>query len=299
MHTIANKRIVFIGTVDLSAHCLKVLLSCKANVVGIFAKKKSVFNADFIDLWPLAQKANIPIFDTKDINDPEAVKNIRLLSPDVIFCFGWSQLLKEEVLGIAPMGVFGIHPAALPANRGRHPLIWALALGLESSALTLFKMDKGADTGPIVGQIHFKIGYKDDATSLYRKIKSLVTVLVRRLMVDLSRNRLNFKLQNTIVGNSWRKRGMVDGQIDWRMSSRAIYNLVRALTTPYVGAHCLVNGESIKIFRIKEKVCSLKNIEPGKVLSVKGRRIVIKTYDGAVELEKHNFIILPKKGDYL
>ncbi|MFQ8877714.1 MAG: hypothetical protein ACLR7N_03875 [Roseburia hominis] len=43
-------------------------------------------------------------------------------------------------------------------------------------------------------------------------------------------------------GNVWRKRGKRDGEIDWRMSSRAIYNLVRALTKPYVGAHFVYRG---------------------------------------------------------
>jgi methionyl-tRNA formyltransferase len=63
------------------------------------------------------------------------------------FCLGWSNLLKAEILKAAPLGVIGFHPAALPANRGRHPLIWALGLGLDETATTFFFMDKGADRG--------------------------------------------------------------------------------------------------------------------------------------------------------
>ncbi|WP_408641721.1 DUF4422 domain-containing protein [Sporofaciens musculi] len=56
------------------------------------------------------------------------------------------------------------------------------------------------------------------------------------------------------MGNSWRKRGKTDGKIDWRMSVRAIYNLVRALAKPYVGAHFEYQGLEYKVWKVKEIV---------------------------------------------
>jgi methionyl-tRNA formyltransferase len=49
--------------------------------------------------------------------------------------------------------------------------------------------------------------------------------------------------QNNQLANTWRKRSSTDGKIDWRMSAQSIHNLVRGLTTPYVGAHFLVDGK--------------------------------------------------------
>ena len=60
------------------------------------------------------------------------------MRPDIIFCFGWSRLIKEELLKIPKKGVVGYHPAMLPKNRGRHPLIWALALGIKTTGSTFF-----------------------------------------------------------------------------------------------------------------------------------------------------------------
>lgn len=68
------------------------------------------------------------------------------------------------------MGVIGFHPAALPNNRGRHPIIWALALGLNETASTFFKMDEGADTGDIVSQVKIPICESDYAADLYENI---------------------------------------------------------------------------------------------------------------------------------
>ena len=94
------------------------------------------------------------------------------LAPDVIFCFGWSRLIKKTLLNIAPLGVIGFHPALLPANRGRHPLIWSLILGLKESGSTFFFMDEGADSGDILSQLNVSISEMDDAGTLYVNVQS-------------------------------------------------------------------------------------------------------------------------------
>ena len=65
------------------------------------------------------------------------------------------------------MGVLGYHPTKLPANRGRHPLIWSLVLGLKQSASTFFFLDQDADSGDIISQKDFEILNTDDALALY------------------------------------------------------------------------------------------------------------------------------------
>ena len=85
---------------------------------------------------------------------------------------------------------------------------------------------------------------------------------------------------------SWRKRGKSDGEIDWRMSSNSIYNLIRALTHPYVGAHFSHKGNEYKVWKAKEVITDLyDNIEPGKVLKVESNhRFLIKTGENAIEI---------------
>ena len=83
------------------------------------------------------------------------------------------------------------------------------------------------------------------------------------------------------------------------MSSLAIYNLVRALTKPYVGAHVEYGEKEIKIWKVKIIENSLKNFESGKILNINENKILVKTYDSAIELVDHEFIDLPKIGEYL
>ena len=121
-------RIVYIGTVEFSRTALRTLTLLNANIVGVVAKTASAFNADFVDMSATALGGGIPYLAVSNINSPVAVQWIRERRPDVVFCFGFSQLLKKEILTCAPMGVVGYHPAMLPRNRGRHPLSCALPL---------------------------------------------------------------------------------------------------------------------------------------------------------------------------
>lgn len=292
-------RIVFIGTVEFSKKALEKLIFLNANIVGVCTKEKSSFNNDFADLLPFCIAEKIPYKYIDDINSKESIDWIKALNPDVIFCFGWSSLIKKELLTLASMGIIGYHPAKLPQNRGRHPLIWALALGLKQSASTFFFMQEGADDGDILSQKDFKILKNDNAQTLYNKVITIATSQIEEFLPNLKNMTYKRIKQDHSKSNTWRKRGQKDGLIDFRMSSEAIYNLVRALTKPYVGAHLVYNGKDIIVWKVKVIKNMEQNIESGKVLESKRNYVVVKTYDGAVKILDHEFEVLPKVGEYL
>jgi len=292
-------KVVLIGSVELSLRCLQKLISIDVDLAGVCTKESSSLNSDFSDLKLLCDVNKVPCLYVNDINSIDSVEWIENLNPDVIFCFGWSYLLKERILNIAPMGVIGYHPAKLPKNRGRHPLIWALALGLERSASTFFFMDKGADSGDILSQVDFEITYQDDARNLYDKVVNIALIQIEEFIPLLEKGAYTRIKQNDKESNSWRKRNELDGEIDFRMNSRSIYNLTRALTKPYVGAHIKYNEKNISIWMVREIQDVPKNIEPGKVLNSDNNTFVVKTYDGAVEIIVHDFKDTPRIGEYL
>ena len=292
-------KILFIGTVEFSKKTLQKLIDLNAQVVGVCTKENSKFNSDFENLTPLCKKNKIP-FRYIDKNFlKEDCDWVKSLNPDIIFCFGWSSLLKNDVLKLAPMGVLGYHPAKLPNNRGRNPLIWALALGLKKSASTFFFMDESADSGEILCQKDFDILETDDAQTLYNKIIDIALLQIDEFLPRLQKNNYYTISQNHKGSNFWRKRVKHDGQIDFRMTSEAIYNLVRALTKPYVGAHIMYNDEENIVWKV-EKIYNVQgNLESGKVLDVNDNTITVKTYDGAIKITQHEFNKLPSIGDYL
>lgn len=292
-------RIVFIGSVYFSKITLLELISQKVNVVGIITKSESQFNSDFEDLTTIAQKFDIPYKIVRDINHENNIQWINQQKPDIIFCFGWSSLLKKEILNLSPMGVLGYHPALLPQNKGRHPLIWAKVLGLEKTGSTFFFMDEGADTGDILSQKEFSILFEDDALSLYNKMINTALKQIHEFIPLLQNKNFTLIKQPKEVGNVWRKRGKNDGLIDFRMSADAICNLVRGLSKPYAGAHLIYNNEEIKVWAVARGNNQQTNLEPGKVLNILKNFIEVKTNDGSIIITDHNFLILPEIGTYL
>lgn len=295
-------RIIFVGTVEFSLRSFLHLLNLGADIVGLITKKTSSFNADFANLSIICEEKQIPYIYASDINSEECINWAKELNPDIIFCFGWSSLLKKEFLELTQMGVLGYHPALLPLNRGRHPIVWSLALGLPKTGSTFFFMDLGADSGDILSQEEIEIKSTDDAKSLYEKTIQTALLQITNFLPLLQAKTYCLIPQNHSQANYWRKRGRRDGQIDFRMSSETIYNLVRALTRPYVGSHIEIDGKDIKVWKVKIlNDDNNKNLEYGKVLEVdtENHAFIVKTADGAIEIIEHDFEQLPQINAYL
>ncbi len=292
--------IILIGTVKFTESVLQVLVALEDVVVkGVISMKSSSFNADYVDLEPLCRANDIDLLHTPDVNSDEAISWITERSPEVIFCFGWSRMIKKKVLQICPLGVIGFHPAALPYNRGRHPIIWPLVLGLRETASTFFFMDEGADTGDILSQCKIHIYFEDRALDLYNRITQMALDQIKSFLPKLISGNFDRIPQGKSSGNFWRKRNKDDGCIDFRMSSQGIYNLVRALSKPYVGAHISIGDNNFKVWDSEPATTEMYNIEPGKVLDIAGKKILVKTGDSAIWLTDHEIARKVKIGDYL
>jgi methionyl-tRNA formyltransferase len=292
-------KIVFIGSVEFSKKALEKLISLDAEIVGVITKSESSFNSDFADLTGICRQNDIAHKCVTDINFAENIDWVRSKKPDIIFCFGFSHILKKEILCAAPMGVIGFHPAALPQNRGRHPIIWALALGLKKTASTFFFMDEGTDSGDILSQVGIDIAYEDDAASLYEKVTKTALMQIEEFLPQLCNGQFDRIPQEHTKSNFWRKRDKADGLVDFRMPSEAIYNLVRALTKPYVGAHVIYDDREIKVWKVREVEVDSPNTEYGKVLCTDNGQVLVKCFDKAISLLEHEFNTMPKVGEYL
>jgi methionyl-tRNA formyltransferase len=295
-------KVALIGCVDSSLVALQAL-SCmpagEVSLVGVITRRASAFNSDFVDLGQPATRQGVPVLYADGLDQDTQAQWLRELAPDVVFCIGWSSLLKPAMLQVARLASIGFHPAALPNNRGRHPIIWALVLGLDRTASSFFEMAPGADEGPIVDQVPITIDPEDDAGSLYRKILSVVPQQIERIVRGLAQGTLVRRPQPPDEGNSWRKRSAEDGRIDWRMSAESVHNLVRGLTRPYPGAHFEFAGGAVKVWRTEVVRDAPLFHEPGKVLAVDGRVVEVKCGSGSVRLLDHEMPELPSRGDYL
>jgi methionyl-tRNA formyltransferase len=286
--------IVFIGAVEFSRHTLGEVIAAGGNVVAVLTleAENARFNSDYADLRPLAEAHGIPVHLVKGTNSPETVALVKSYDPDVVFVFGWSRLLADEMLAIPRLGCVGVHPALLPKNRGRHPLIWALVEGLTESGLTFFYLDAEADSGDILWQRPFPIVIEDDAADLYEKMKSLASLAIHEFVPQLADGTATRIPQDHSLATYWRKRGKEDGVIDWSSSSMVTYNLIRALARPYVGANSYLSGENITFWRAKPPLRAQQprsDVPPGTIVAVDQGTIEIATGDGTITLLEYEY----------
>ena len=290
-------RIIYIGCVLSSEIFLKELLSInKAEVVGIITRKMSKINSDFVSLESIAKKHAIPCVFQEETNEDKIAEWLGTLNADIIYCFGWSYLLKTKILQTTKLGAIGYHPALLPANRGRHPIIWSLALGLKKTGSSFFFLEESADSGDIISQREIDITNEDTAATLYDKLlcvgKEQVQEFTKQL-IDGTYKRLH---QDRSKANEWRKRSAPDGRIDWRMPAEGIYNLVRALTHPYIGADFIYNNQEVKVWqaKVETEIMIPDNYEPGRVLDVSNNELVVKCGIGAIRLIDYSIVEIQK-----
>ena len=282
-------RILFIGSANSSKFLLKKCFELKLNIVGVCSQKKSS-NDDFCDLKKYFKLNNSLSIYTKNINSYKNYLWIKKKTPDLIFCFGWSQILNKNIIKLAKKMTIGFHPTELPKNRGKHPIIWSLVLGLKKTASTFFVIkNEKVDSGKIVSQRTILISKSENASSLYKKI---ITTSCNQLgsFIKKIENNIPLKFYKKKENESiyWRKRNYNDGRIDWRMSATSIYNLVRALSKPYKNAIFIYKNKEIKILRakiIKKKNNSLiNNIEPGKILKKTNNYFDVKCGEGVIRI---------------
>ena len=154
-------------------------------------------------------------------------------------------------------------------------------------------MDEGADTGDILEQMSFDISFHDDINDIYNNMTRVALNQIEIFYPKLINGNYD-RIKQIDKGNTWRKRNKLDGLIDFRMSTSSIVNLIRALTKPFPGAHCEINGKEYKIWKCEPGSFTLNYLEPGKVLEISENIIEIKTGDGSIRLTEHELPILTK-----
>ena len=191
---------------------------------------------DFVDLAPAAAKAGARIHYVNNINSDDALEAIRMQDADAVFVIGWSQICGEAFRAVCGNRVIGYHPAALPRLRGRAVIPWTILNSEPISAGTLFWIDEGVDTGPIIMQHFFHVADDETATTLYAKHMISLGKIMDEALPRLADGTAPKILQDDRYATWAAKRTAADGVIDWSRPAVEIQTLIRAVCRPYSGA---------------------------------------------------------------
>ncbi len=170
-------RTIFIGTPDFAVPSLRALIKDEQfDIIAVVTQSdKKVGRKQVITPPPVkieAEKNNIPVFQpNKILNLKSQILNLK---PDIIIVIAYAQIIPESILDLPKFGCVNVHGSLLPKYRGASPIQAAILGGDKETGITIMKMAKGLDSGPILAKKELNIAPSDTAASLYEKL-SLVS----------------------------------------------------------------------------------------------------------------------------
>lgn len=265
---------IFIGTPDFALPSLKSLIQDDFfDVVGVITQPdKKVGRKQILTPPPVKEEAlknNIPVWQ------PESIKNYQLpiTNLDLIVVTAYAKIIPESMLNLPKYGCINVHGSLLPKYRGASCVQTAILNGDKETGVTIMKMDKGLDTGPIIYQEAIGIGPKDTAGSLYYKLSDLGGKILPGAVKKYINGELAAVPQDDAKANYVGMLKKEDGKIDWSKNAEFNERFIRAMQ-PWPGAFSSVDGLNIKITEVENELIKTSNYQQGELFLHENRLAV-------------------------
>jgi methionyl-tRNA formyltransferase len=276
-------RSVLIGAVDSTRVALEALSASKAApslVISLPPDQGRRRHSDYVDLEDLCARLAVRLARVSDVNHPDSLKLLIDTHPEYVFVIGWSQICRRPLLKIPKIGIIGYHPAPLPTNRGRAVIPWTILQGATETGSTLFWLDEGMDSGPILNQRRFPLEPRETAQTLYAKHLDALKIILGEAVALLRSAQAPALEQAEEHATYCAKRTPADGHIDWQQKAADIDRLVRATTRPYPGAFTFADHEKLIVWQADVHDGPRYSALPGQILYFDQSMPVVRCGDG-------------------
>ena len=279
-------RVVFMGTPDIAATCLKKIIQDGIDVVAVYTQpdrpKGRGMKMVFSPVKELAIAHNLPVFQPENFREDETVEQLRALQPDALAVVAYGRILPQRVLDIPTKGCINIHASLLPQYRGSAPYQWAVLDGCAETGVSAQYMAAKMDAGDVIGVAKTPIGENETAGQLLDRLAVLGA--------DLLRDTLRQVEAGTAVATAQDEAAvtyapMLDKSmcpIDFAKTAQQIHNQVRGLH-PWPVATMELKGQR---FKVHETRVLDRSGRPGEVLELNKQGLVIACGEGAIEIRQ-------------
>lgn len=277
---------IFLGTPEFAVPSLKSLIDDEnfEILLAITQSDKKVGREQKIISPPVkavAQEKGIRVLQPNKISEIE--NEIRALNPDMAIVVAYGQIIPENFLTVPKHGFINVHGSILPRYRGASVVQAPILHGDTETGVTIMKMDKGLDTGPVINI--GKIGLKGTETAgkLHDKLARMGARILPKTIIKYLEGYLAPKAQ---VGKSRYCKTLTreDGRINWRDKAINIERRVRAMT-PWPGTFTTLKGKLLKIIEVDNEIFKLHDHRLGKVVS-RSERALVQTAEGGLSIRK-------------
>ena len=243
-------KVVFFGTPEFAAQFLQGLLEETAfEVVCVVTQPDEPVGRKKILTPPpvkvLAATAGITVLQPTKLKDATFLQTLENLQAEVGVVVAYGRILPAPVLNLFPLGLLNVHPSLLPKYRGPSPMVAALAAGDNETGISVIKLSKDMDAGPIMAQVHLPLAPDDTQTSLTQKVTAAGVPLLIQTLKDYAHGSLTMREQDHSQATFCHLLTRADGELRWSEPADTIERFVRAYN-PWPGTA----SAGLKIFKV-------------------------------------------------
>lgn len=277
-------KILFAGTPSIAVTVLGGLINSGHEIVGVLTRedaptgRKQVLTPSAVAEFAATRK--LPVIKanrlTKDIHN-----EIIDLKADLAIVVAFGTILKEDSLAILPEGWFNLHFSLLPKYRGAAPVQHALLNGEHETGVTLFKLDRGMDTGPVLAQVPTRIEPDETSGYLLQRLAHLGVSLLNEQLPRIYSG-VHELLPQPSEGSLAPKITRADAELKFDSAAITVLDQIRAMN-PEPMSWASIAGQPLRILLASPHSIKL-DAKPGEISDYQGRPLVVCAGGEVIEL---------------
>jgi len=244
--------IVFFGSDPIALPLLEWLAGEGASVgrvTAVFTQpdrpvgRGQKITANGIKTWALSR--DLPVYQPEKLTEDVRLQ-LSAMSADVGLIMAYGHILKQAFIDTPRLGTLNLHTSLLPKYRGASPIQTAVANGERETGVSLMRIVKQLDAGPVADAGRVTIGSHDTALEVETKLAAACVPLLARALPKLAAGELVFAEQNHAAATFCRKLVKEDGVLDFNESASALAARINGLF-PWPACSVEIAGQSVKI----------------------------------------------------
>lgn len=287
----AKPRVVFAGTPEFAVPSLQALLADGWPVVGVLTQPdRPAGRGRRLVPGPVKRAAlsgGLPVLQPVGLRDAESRASVAALEPELVVVAAYGLLLPQSVLDLPRLGCINVHASLLPRWRGAAPIQRAILAGDGETGISIMRMVRRLDAGPIHLMRRLAIGDQETAGELHERLASLGGEALIAALPGIVAGSLPAEPQPETGVTYAAKLEKDEARLDWSLSAARLARQVRAFN-PWPVAETSLDGVRVRVWRARalagDPTAESMPDMPGTLRVDGGRRLKVATGEGWLEL---------------
>lgn len=279
-------RVIFAGTPEFAVPSLKMLLASGHSIPAVYTRPdRPAGRGRRLQQSPvkaLALAAGIEVVQPQSFREPDEIRRLAGLQPDLVIVIAYGLILPQAVLDIPRCGCINVHASLLPRWRGAAPIQRALMAGDAKTGVTIMRIIKKLDAGDMLHKEEYRLNARDTADSVHDRLAELGAIGLAKVLPGIEAGTVEGEPQDERLATYAAKLEKSEAVIDWSQPCERIARQIRGMNSWPV-AQTVYRGQILRIWQAEALPEHDAAGLPGQV-SVAGANIDVAAGQGRLRL---------------